>query len=291
MILYPAIDIRGGRAVRLVQGDYERETAFDADPLEAALRWVDQGARALHVVDLDGARARAPVNIEHLTRICAEVEVPVQAGGGLRRAEDVAAVLAAGASRAILGTAALADPALVEALAAEHGARIVVSADARGGAVAVEGWERQTELSPPEVVSDLAARDVRVFVFTPVEVDGTLEGPGLAALRPVAEAAKAAGAELIYSGGVGTLDHLRELVAAELAAVTGVIVGRALYERRFTVDEGQRVLAAAGIDHALPPRRRTDSTFRFVRKSACFPFARYCVGDVAGERRGLQARV
>ncbi len=121
MILYPAIDIRGGRAVRLVQGDYERETAFDADPLEAALRWVDQGARALHVVDLDGARARAPVNIEHLTRICAEVEVPVQAGGGLRRAEDVAAVLAAGASRAILGTAALADPALVEALAAEHG--------------------------------------------------------------------------------------------------------------------------------------------------------------------------
>ncbi len=246
MILYPAIDIRGGRAVRLVQGDYERETAFDADPLEAALRWVDQGARALHVVDLDGARARAPVNIEHLTRICAEVEVPVQAGGGLRRAEDVAAVLAAGASRAILGTAALADPALVEALAAEHGDRIVVSADARGGAVAVEGWERQTELSPPEVVSDLAARDVRVFVFTPVEVDGTLEGPGLAALRPVAEAAKAAGAELIYSGGVGTLDHLRELVAAELAAVTGVIVGRALYEARFTVAEGQRVLARDG---------------------------------------------
>ena len=143
MILYPAIDIRDGHAVRLVQGDYERETAFDADPLDAALRWVEQGARALHVVDLDGARAGRPGQPRARRRGSAtRPTVPVQVGGGLREAGDVEAVLDAGAARAILGTAALSDPALVEALADEHGERIVVSADARGGAVAVEGWER-----------------------------------------------------------------------------------------------------------------------------------------------------
>ena len=242
MILYPAIDIRDGHAVRLVQGDYDRETAFDADPLDAALRWVEQGARALHVVDLDGARAGAPVNIEHVARICEAVDIPVQVGGGLREAGDVSAILGAGANRAILGTAALADPALVESLADEHGEAIVVSADARAGRVAVEGWERPTELGAADVVADLAGRGVRTFVFTPVEVDGTLEGPGLDELRPVAAAAAEAGAELIYSGGIGTVDHLRALAAAGLPAVGGAIVGRALYEGRFTVAEGQAAL-------------------------------------------------
>ena len=242
MILYPAIDIRGGRAVRLVQGDYDRETAFDADPLDAASRWLEQGARALHVVDLDGARAGAPVNIEHVERICEAASVPVQVGGGLREAGDVAAVIAAGASRAILGTAALSDPALVEALAAEHGERIVVAADARSGAVAVEGWERETGAGVADVIADLARRGVSRFVFTPVEVDGTLEGPGLPELAAAAEAASAVGAELTYSGGIGTLEHLSELGAAAPPAVGGVIVGRALYEGRFTVAEGERAL-------------------------------------------------
>ena len=244
MILYPAIDIRDGHAVRLIQGDYDRETAFDADPLDAALRWVEQGARALHVVDLDGARAGAPVNIEHVARICDATSVPVQVGGGLREAGDVESVLAAGAARAILGTAALSDPALVESLADEHGERIVVSADARGGAVSVEGWERATELTSAAVVADLARRGVRRFVFTPVEVDGTLEGPGLDQLGAVAEAAADGGAELIYSGGIGTLDHLRAIVGAGLPGVTGVIVGRALYDGVFTVSEGQAALDA-----------------------------------------------
>jgi phosphoribosylformimino-5-aminoimidazole carboxamide ribotide isomerase len=243
VILYPAIDIRDGHAVRLIQGDYERETAFDADPVDAALRWVEQGARALHVVDLDGARAGAPVNIDHVARICDAVDVPVQVGGGLRQAGDVAAVLDAGATRAILGTAALADPALVESLAADHGEAIVVSADARAGRVAVEGWERPTELGAADVVADLARRGVRTFVFTPVEVDGTLEGPGLDELRPVATAAADAGAELIYSGGIGTIDHLRTLGEAGVPALAGAIVGRALYEGRFTVAEGQAALA------------------------------------------------
>lgn len=243
MILYPAIDIRDGKAVRLIQGDYDRETVFDADPLDAARRWVEQGAEALHVVDLDGAREGAPVNLAAIARICDEVGVPVQVGGGLREAGDVESVLSAGAARAILGSAAVSDPMLVEALAIDHGDRIVVSADARAGSVAVEGWGRATETTSAELIGQLAARGVRRFVFTPVEVDGTLEGPGVQALRAAAEAAAEGSAELVYSGGVGTIDHLREVAALGLPALAGVIVGRALYEGRFTVAEGQRALS------------------------------------------------
>jgi phosphoribosylformimino-5-aminoimidazole carboxamide ribotide isomerase len=240
LILYPAIDIRAGRAVRLVQGDYARETAFHADPLDAARRWVDQGAEALHVVDLDGAREGRPANLEHLSRICAEVSVPVQFGGGLRSAEAVSAALEAGAGAVVLGTAALADPALVEALAHEHGERLAVSADARSGRVAVQGWERESEISAADLVADLSARGVRRFVYTPVEVDGTLEGPALGHLHDVA--ASAGDAEVIYSGGIGELADLRELAAAAPANVAGVIVGRALYEGRFEVSEAQTAL-------------------------------------------------
>jgi phosphoribosylformimino-5-aminoimidazole carboxamide ribotide isomerase len=228
--------------VRLVQGDYERQTVFAADPLEAARRWVEEGAQELHVVDLDGAREGAPVNIEHVARICESVESPVQVGGGLRRAEDVARVLDLGAERVVLGTAALADPALIEALAEEHGPRIVVSADARGDRVAIEGWERQSTITSAELVARLAGRGVRRFTYTPVDVDGTLEGPELEGLRAVAGAAGAAGAELVYSGGIGTLEHLLGLAALGLPALTGVIVGRALYEGRFSVDEALATL-------------------------------------------------
>lgn len=231
--------------MRLVQGDYDRETVFDADPLDAAMRWVEQGARALHVVDLDGAREGAPVNLAAVARICDRAGVAVQVGGGLREAGDVEAVLAAGAQRAILGTAALADPALTEALAAEHGERIVVAADARGGRVAVEGWERASAIESAALVAELAGRGVRRFIYTPVEVDGTLAGPGIEGLRGVARAAGDAGASLTYSGGVGTLDHLHELAAARFAAVDGVIVGRALYEGVFTVAEANRALATS----------------------------------------------
>jgi phosphoribosylformimino-5-aminoimidazole carboxamide ribotide isomerase len=245
VILYPAIDIRDGRAVRLVQGDYERETAFDADPVDAARRWVDQGAEALHVVDLDGAREGAPVNVEQVIRVCEAVPAPVQVGGGLREAGDVAAAFHAGAARVVLGTAALADPALLEALVEEHGERIAVAADTRGDRVAIEGWKRESAIGAAQLVADLARRGVRRFIYTPVDVDGTLEGPRLEGLRAVAAAAADHGVELVYSGGVGELEHLRVLAAERLPALTGVIVGRALYERRFTVEEGRGALRAA----------------------------------------------
>jgi phosphoribosylformimino-5-aminoimidazole carboxamide ribotide isomerase len=244
LLLFPAIDIRDGRAVRLVQGDYARETAFDDDPANAAQRWADEGAQALHVVDLDGAREGEPANLAHLRRICDAVEVPVQFGGGLRTAEAIAAALDAGATRVVLGTAAIADPALVEAVVAERAGTLVISVDARAGKVAVEGWLRKTEIGPVELIGELAERGADRFLYTAVEVDGTLAGPSLEALRPVAEAAEVAGAKLLYSGGVGEIEHLRQLAALRLPALEAVVVGRALYEGRFSIAEAQAALEA-----------------------------------------------
>jgi phosphoribosylformimino-5-aminoimidazole carboxamide ribotide isomerase len=239
LILYPAIDIRDGKAVRLIQGDYDQETAYDDDPVVAARRWVDGGARWLHVVDLDGARAGEPVNLDHVRRIVAAVGVPVQLGGGLRDSKKVEQAISAGAERVVLGTAAVRDPEMAEAIAAAHGERVVASVDARSGKVAAEGWTEESKLGTSEVISALSGRGISRFVYTPVEVDGLMEGPDLDSLR---EAAKATDGELIYSGGVGTLDDLRAVAGLGLDNLGGVIVGRALYEQRFTIADAQAIL-------------------------------------------------
>jgi phosphoribosylformimino-5-aminoimidazole carboxamide ribotide isomerase len=240
VILYPAIDIRGGRAVRLLQGDYDRETAYDADPLDAARRWASQGAAFLHVVDLDGAREGRPANLETIRRLAATVAVPVQVGGGLRDTDAIDAVLGAGAARAVLGTAAMRNRDLLQVALAAHRERIVVSVDARAGTVALEGWTEAGRSDAADAVRELSELGVSRFVYTPIEVDGTMEGPDLQELRRVASATDA---ELIYSGGVGELDDLRSLAELGPANLGGVIVGRALYEERFTVEEGQAALA------------------------------------------------
>jgi phosphoribosylformimino-5-aminoimidazole carboxamide ribotide isomerase len=239
LILYPAIDIRQGRAVRLMQGDYERETAYEDDPVVAARRWADGGARWLHIVDLDGAKAGEPINLDHVRRIVAAVDVPVQLGGGLRDSKKVENAISAGAERVVLGTAAVRDPELAGAIAAAHGDRVVVSVDSRSGKVAAEGWTESSDLETAEAVAALTGRGVRRFVFTPVEVDGLMEGPDLDSLR---EVSKATDGELIYSGGVGSLDHLRALAELGLGNLGGVIVGRALYEGRFSIAEAQTTL-------------------------------------------------
>jgi phosphoribosylformimino-5-aminoimidazole carboxamide ribotide isomerase len=239
LILYPAIDIRDGRAVRLIQGDYERETAYDDDPVMAARRWAEEGARWLHVVDLDGARVGEPVNLEHARRIVAAVNVPVQLGGGLRDSKKVEDAISSGAERVVLGTAAVRDPEMVEAIAAAHGDRVVASVDSRSGKVAAEGWTESSDLGTGEVVTALSERGIRRFVYTPVDVDGLMEGPDLDSLR---EVAKATESELIYSGGVGSLDDLRALAGLGIENLGGVIVGRALYEGRFSVAEGEAAL-------------------------------------------------
>jgi phosphoribosylformimino-5-aminoimidazole carboxamide ribotide isomerase len=240
VILYPAVDIRDGKAVRLVQGDYERETVYDTEPLDAAQRWVADGAEALHVVDLDGAREGRPVNVNEIARIASAVGVPIQVGGGLRDSRAVERLFDAGVERAVLGSAALHDPDLVGAVVDAHGARVVVSVDTRGGKVAVSGWLEHSAADPAELIAAMADRGVRNFVYTPVEVDGTLEGPAVGALERIAAAAGDAG--LIYSGGIGALEDLKQLAALEIENLTGVIVGRALYEGRFTVAEAQAAL-------------------------------------------------
>jgi phosphoribosylformimino-5-aminoimidazole carboxamide ribotide isomerase len=239
LILFPAIDIRGGKAVRLLQGDYERETSYDDDPVVAARRWVDGGARWLHIVDLDGARAGEPVNLDHVRRIVASVNVPVQLGGGLRDSKKVEEAISSGAERVVLGTAAVRDPEMAEAIAAAHGDRVVASVDARSGKVAAEGWTEESELGTTEVIAELSRRGLRRFVYTPVDVDGLMEGPDLDSLREVAAATDG---EVIYSGGVGSLDDLRAVAGLGLDNVGGVIVGRALYEQRFTVAEARAAL-------------------------------------------------
>jgi phosphoribosylformimino-5-aminoimidazole carboxamide ribotide isomerase len=239
MILLPAIDILGGKAVRLARGDFGEQTTYDADPLEAARRWVDGGARALHVVDLDGAREGHPANLGHVERIAGTLGVPVQVGGGLRAAQSVTDALNAGATRVILGTAAYRDVDFLDAAVAEHGDRVVVSVDAREGKLAADGWTEQTEIPATAVVQRLSGRGVRRFVYSSIERDGMLEGPDLEAARTVAEAVQGT---FVYSGGVASLDDLEALARLRQVNLTGVIVGKALYERRITVGEAQALL-------------------------------------------------
>ncbi len=240
MILYPAIDIRDGRAVRLLRGDYARETIYDADPAEAARRWAEEGARFLHVVDLDGAREGQPANLDSVERIAKAVEIPIQVGGGLRTSAAIDTALAAGAERVVLGTAAVHDPELLREALRAHADRLVVSVDARGDRVAVKGWTEPGEVDPAGAMREHSDNGVRRFMFTPIEVDGTMEGPGIEQLTRVAAATEA---DVIYSGGVGELEHLRALAAEAPSNVSGVIVGRALYEERFSVAEAQAALA------------------------------------------------
>ena len=235
MLLYPAIDIRGGQTVRLLQGDYERETTYDSDPVDAARRWADEGAEFLHVVDLDGAKAGEPRNLEAVRRIAESVACPVQVGGGVRDAASVSAVLAAGAARVVIGTAALRDPQFLDAALEEHGESVVVSVDTRGGRVSLHGWTQTSDVEAPAAVADLTQRGVQRFLCTAIEVDGTMEGP---AIRELNQIAAATSAQVIASGGVGKLSHLEELARETAPNVEGAIVGRALYERKFTVAEG-----------------------------------------------------
>jgi phosphoribosylformimino-5-aminoimidazole carboxamide ribotide isomerase len=240
VILYPAIDIRGGKAVRLLQGDYARETTYDADPVDAAERWAGEGAAFLHVVDLDGAKAGEPRNLESVRRIAAAVECPIQVGGGLRDAESVAAVLEAGAERVVIGTAALRDPAFLDAVLAAHGERVVVSVDARDGKVALAGWIETSDVDVAAAVGELGKRGVSRFLCTAIEVDGTMEGPALGELTRIAASTRA---QVIASGGVGDLSHLESLTQLDAPNVEGAIVGRALYENRFTVSQAIEALS------------------------------------------------
>ena len=242
MILYPAIDILNGKAVRLVQGRFEDSTTYHDDPLQAAQSWVDAGARYLHVVDLDGAKHGEPRSIEHLRRIVQGTGVPVQYGGGLRTVDAVRDALRAGAERAIVGTAAFRDVDFLDEILATWGPRVVVSVDVRGGRISTAGWTETTELPAADAIQRLQDRGVASFVYTDVDRDGRLEGPDTREVERIAHAVRG---RFLYSGGIGSRDHLADLARLRQVNLAGVIVGKALYERRFTVAEGQAALDAA----------------------------------------------
>lgn len=237
MTVYPAIDLMAGSAVRLRQGDPARQVVVAQDPVGLARRWEAEGAGWLHLVDLDGAFSGHPCHLDLVGRICSAVGIPVQVGGGLRSLADLDTVLAAGAARVILGTAALQDGLLAEALA-RFGDRIVAALDARDGRVVTEGWQYASRASVVETARRLAAAGVRRFVYTDVARDGMLAGPNMRGLAAVVAASRV---PVVLSGGIATLDHLRR---AEAAGADGAIMGRALYDGRFTLAEA--VAAAAG---------------------------------------------
>lgn len=240
MNLYPAIDILEDRAVRLVQGRFEDKTVYHDDPLDAARAWVQAGARRLHVVDLDGAKSGTPSALGHLERIVAETGVPVQYGGGLRTAGAVGDALTAGAERAVIGTAAFGDGDFLDEVLQAYGARIAIAVDVRKGMISTAGWTHTTELPAIEALGRLAERGARSFVYTSVDRDGGLQGIDLDEVARVADAVRGS---FVYSGGIGELDDLRRLASLQQANLEGVIVGKALYERRFTIAEAEEVLS------------------------------------------------
>lgn len=240
MILYPAIDILDGKAVRLLKGEYDQQTRYFEDPADAARAWADGGAEWIHVVDLDGARSGEPVNLERIQSIAAAVDCPIEVGGGIRDLESAGRILDAGAARVVVGTAAMRDPEFLEALIAERGSeQVVVGIDARAGQVSLAGWTESSGVDVADAAAELTRQGVERFLFTPIEVDGTMEGPNIPELIRVAAATTAS---VIASGGVGNLGHLEDLAARAPANVEGVIVGKALFEGKFTVQEGIEAL-------------------------------------------------
>jgi phosphoribosylformimino-5-aminoimidazole carboxamide ribotide isomerase len=239
VILYPAIDILDGKAVRLVRGDFDASTVYRDTPLDAARSWVEAGARFLHLVDLDGARDGEPKHLDALAAITQELDVPVQWGGGLRSPEAVREALRAGAERVILGTAAINDQDFLDSVLGSHRDRVMVSIDTRGGKVATKGWLETTSIDAPEAITRLQHRGVRRFVYTNADRDGLLQGPDLEEVRRIADAVRG---RWIYSGGIGDVEHLRQLAALRLVNLGGVITGKALYENRLTIAEGQAAL-------------------------------------------------
>jgi phosphoribosylformimino-5-aminoimidazole carboxamide ribotide isomerase len=240
--LYPAIDLQDGRAVRLRQGDFERSTVFNEDPVAQARAFAEQGAGSLHVVDLDGARAGEPVHAAVVASIAAAFPGTVHFGGGLRSRAAIETALATGVDRVVVGTAVVSDDDLLGWAIDRLGDRLVVAIDTRQGKVATHGWTQVTDREAVEVAEELVSTGVRHLLYTDISRDGTLGGPNLAALRRLAEAAPPLA--LIASGGVSSLDDLRRLRELRVESLRGVIVGRALYEGRFSVADALDVLAA-----------------------------------------------
>ncbi|MBS3733045.1 MAG: 1-(5-phosphoribosyl)-5-[(5-phosphoribosylamino)methylideneamino]imidazole-4-carboxamide isomerase [Desulfobacterales bacterium] len=228
MIVIPAIDIKGGKCVRLLQGEMNRETVFSDDPASMAEKWIRAGAELIHVVDLDGAVEKRPRNLEAIGRIVeAAGAVPVQVGGGIRDAETLEMYLDRGVGRAVIGSVAIYDPDMVKAACKRYPGRIVLAIDARNGRVAIEGWTQTTEMSAADLARQFEDSGVAAINFTDIERDGMQTGPNISAIR---EFARAINIPVVASGGVSSLADIKRLADLEPDGVVGVITGRAIYD-------------------------------------------------------------
>jgi len=240
MIVFPAIDILDGRAVRLAQGDYDRVTVYNEDPLAQAREFAKQGAEWVHVVDLNGARDGVPSNILIIEKIAHESGLRVEVGGGIRTLDTMVRLVGAGAERCVLGTKLVTDPDFVREAVDAFGERVVAGVDARDGMVAIAGWREGTATPADELVGELAELGVRHLVYTDISRDGMQVGVNAAAYERIATTA---GFPVVASGGVSTLDDIRALAVLGDGVMEGVIAGRALYEHSFTLPDALAIAA------------------------------------------------
>lgn len=240
MLILPAIDIIGGRCVRLTQGDYSRQTVYADDPAEVARSFSDAGASWIHIVDLDGAKAGAPVNLATIERIVSSVPCSIEVGGGVRDFASVDALLSAGVARVIVGTKIVKEPSWASDLFAKYGARVVAGIDARDGMAAVSGWTEGSSVSALELAKRVEAQGCKRLILTDIATDGAFTGPNLAFLREVAGGVSI---PVIASGGVSCLADVQTLAAMKEPSVEGVIVGKALYEGRIDLGEALSAMA------------------------------------------------
>ncbi|MDE2181247.1 MAG: 1-(5-phosphoribosyl)-5-[(5-phosphoribosylamino)methylideneamino]imidazole-4-carboxamide isomerase [candidate division NC10 bacterium] len=234
MLVIPAIDLKGGQVVRLSQGDPLRQTAYSADPIAMAKRWEDEGASILHLVDLDGAFSGKPQQLSVVAQVARSIKIPVQLGGGLRSLAALEQAFASGIERAVLGTAAIEDEGFLREAARRYPGRIILGIDAKNGKVVVRGWAEATALLAADLAIRAADLPLAAIIYTDIERDGMLTGPNLDALRRMAEAARH---PIIASGGIATLDDVRRLAMLEPTIVIGALVGKALYEGRFSLKD------------------------------------------------------
>lgn len=234
MLILPAIDLRGGNCVRLVKGDFKQETIYSEHPEEIALRWEGEGAEFLHVVDLDGALAGEPQNMDAIKRILQAVKIPVEVGGGIRSMESIDRLLSIGVSRVILGSVAVHKEELVQEACSAYGNRIVVGIDAKKGIVATDGWEKSASISAVELAKKLGAFGLETIIYTDISRDGTLSGVNV---TETAHLARASGIKVIASGGVKSISDIEELKKRECDGIIGVIVGKSIYEGTLSLTE------------------------------------------------------
>ena len=238
MLILPAIDLRGGNCVRLIKGDFKQETIYSEHPEEIALRWEGEDAEFLHVVDLDGALAGEPQNMDAIKRILQAVTIPIEVGGGIRSMESIDRLLSIGVSRVILGSVAVHKEELVQEACSTYGNRIVVGIDAKKGIVATDGWEKSGGISAVELAKKLGAFGLETIIYTDISRDGTLTGINIAETVKLAEES---GVHIIASGGVSSLDDIKKLKEQEAKGVIGVIIGKALYEGTVSLTEAIEV--------------------------------------------------